>query len=692
MAVELGVDIGGTFTDVVASDGHGRMWSAKVPTTPANLADCFLNGIEASLVEADLDGHTEPVIERIVHGTTIATNLVVQRAGAPVALLTTRGFRDTIHIMQGRGYIAGLPEDQITNIHLLKKPAPLVSKQMIGEIDERIDCNGTVVVKLNEERAREVIRHLGSAGASSFAICLLWSFVNETHERRLREIVEEECPGAYISISCEVAPRAGEYARTVATVINSFVGPTVQDYFTRLERETAAKYRSTVSVLQSTGGSVSTEEAGRNPVRLLGSGPVAGTMASAALADNVIAIDMGGTTFDVSLIVGGSPLRSNISVIHQYEYSVPTIEIQSIGSGGGSIVWVDELGTSLRVGPKSAGAEPGPACYGRGGTQPTVTDCNVVTGFLDPECFLGGRMKLKPECAHDAIDREVASKLGMSTIEAAHGAIRIVDAQMAGLVRQVTIGRGYDPRDFVVCAYGGAGPLHAPALARELGVARVVIPRGSLAAVWSAYGAATADLSVVVERSLIRNLPIQANELETELKALEQQATARLVTFGAAESGITLQRFADLKYGMQAHVLEVPLEAELDARAIERIPSSFGEIYERIFGSGTAYREAGIQLTAVRVQAVAPGTNTELKLPGPVSSGDGTEFSRTSMRSVCWDVVRGFEETPVFPGQGLVAGQHIDGPAILELGITTIPVHPGQSLEVTPSGDLHIHV
>ena len=307
MAIELGVDIGGTFTDVVASDEYGRMWSAKVPTTPANLVDCFLNGIDATLVEVALDGFTDLAIERIVHGTTIATNLVVQRAGAPVALLTTRGFRDTIHIMQGRGYIAGLPEDQITNIHLLKKPAPLVSKQMIGEIDERIDCAGSIVVKLNEARAREVIRQLSSAGASSFAICLLWSFVNETHERRLREIVEEECPGAYISISCEIAPRVGEYARTVATVINSYVGPTVQDYFTRLEQETTSKYRGSVSVLQSTGGSVSTEEAGRNPVRLLGSGPVAGTMASAALADNVIAIDMGGTTFDVSLIVEGSP-------------------------------------------------------------------------------------------------------------------------------------------------------------------------------------------------------------------------------------------------------------------------------------------------------------------------------------------------------------------------------------------------
>ena len=692
MAVELGVDIGGTFTDVVASDGHGRMWSAKVPTTPANLADCFMNGIEASLVEADPDGHTDPAVERIVHGTTIATNLVVQRAGAPVALLTTRGFRDTIHIMQGRGYIAGLPEDQITNIHLLKKPAPLVSKQMIGEIDERIDCNGTIVVKLNEERAREVIRRLSSAGASSFAICLLWSFVNETHERRLREIVEEECPGAYISISCEVAPRAGEYARTVATVINSFVGPTVQDYFTRLERETAAKYRSTVSVLQSTGGSVSTEEAGRNPVRLLGSGPVAGTMASAALADNVIAIDMGGTTFDVSLIVDGSPLRSNISVIHQYEYSVPTIEIQSIGSGGGSIVWVDELGTSLRVGPKSAGAEPGPACYGRGGIQPTVTDCNVVTGFLDPERFLGGRMKLEPEYAHDAIDREVASKLGMSTIEAAHGAIRIVDAQMAGLVRQVTIGRGYDPRDFVVCAYGGAGPLHAPALARELGVTRVVIPRGGLAAVWSAYGAATADLSVVVERSLMKNLPVPADEMEIELQALEKEATARLMAFGAAESSITLQRFADLKYGMQAHVLEVPLESGLDSQAMEKILSSFDEIYERIFGAGTAFREAGVQLTAVRVQAVAPGTKTGQSLRPTVRKDDVPAPSHNTTREVCWDVGRGFEQTQVFTGQGLVTGQQIEGPAILELGVTTIPIHPGQSLEVTPSGNLDIHV
>ena len=692
MAIELGVDIGGTFTDVVASDEYGRMWSAKVPTTPANLVDCFLDGIDAVLTEAAFDGYKDLAIERIVHGTTVATNLVVQRAGAAVALLTTRGFRDTIHIMQGRGYIAGLPEDQITNIHLLKKPAPLVSKQMIGEIDERIDCNGTVVVKLNEERAREVIRHLGSAGASSFAICLLWSFVNETHERRLREIVEEECPGAYISISCEVAPRAGEYARTVATVINSFVGPTVQDYFTRLERETAAKYQSTVSVLQSTGGSVSTEEAGRNPVRLLGSGPVAGTMASAALADNVIAIDMGGTTFDVSLIVGGSPLRSNISVIHQYEYSVPTIEIQSIGSGGGSIVWVDELGTSLRVGPKSAGAEPGPACYGRGGAQPTVTDCNVVTGFLDPERFLGGRMKLKPECAHDAIDREVASKLGMSTIEAAHGAIRIVDAQMAGLVRQVTIGRGYDPRDFVVCAYGGAGPLHAPALARELGVTRVVIPRGSLAAVWSAYGAATADLSVVVERSLMKNLPVPADEMEIELQALEKQATARLMAFGAAEPSVTLDRFADLKYGMQAHVLEVPLESKLDSQAMERILSNFDEIYERIFGSGTAFREAGVQLTAVRVQAVAPGTKTGQSLRPTARKDDVPVPSHNTTREVCWDVDRGFEQTPVFTGQGLVTGQQIEGPAILELGVTTIPIHPGQSLEVTPSGNLDIHV
>ncbi|MCY3749835.1 MAG: hydantoinase/oxoprolinase family protein [Gammaproteobacteria bacterium] len=692
MAIELGVDIGGTFTDVVASDEHDRMWSAKVPTTPANLVDCFLDGIDAVLSEAARDGHTDLAIDRIVHGTTIATNLVVQRAGAPVALLTTRGFRDTIHIRQGRGYIAGLPEDQITNIHMLKKPSPLVSKQMIGEIDERIDCTGAVVVKLNEERAREVIRKLSSAGASSFAICLLWSFVNETHEQRLREIVEEECPGAYISISCEIAPRKGEYARTVATVINSYVGPTVRDYFSRLERDTTAKYQSPVSVLQSTGGSVSTAEAGRNPVRLLGSGPVAGTMASAALADNVIAIDMGGTTFDVSLIVEGSPLRSNISVIHQYEYSVPTIELQSIGSGGGSIVWVDELGTSLRVGPESAGAEPGPACYAKGGTQPTVTDCNVITGFLDPGRFLGGKMKLDPARAHAALDSNVASKLGMNVVEAARGAIRIVDAQMADLVRQVTIGRGYDPRDFVVCAYGGAGPLHAPAFARELGVSRVVIPRGSLAAVWSAYGAATADLSVVVERSLLRNLPVPADELESELQALEKQAATRLVTFGAAESGIMLQRFADLKYGMQAHVLEVPLEPELDEQAMGRIPSSFGEIYERIFGSGTAYREAGVQLTAVRVQAVAPVTNTGQKLRPPARSQTVTESPRTSMRAVCWDAGRGFEETPVFPGQGLIMGQQIAGPAILELGVTTIPVHPGQSLEVTPAGDLHIHV
>src|SRR3989475_2093273 len=434
---------------------------------------------------------------RLALGTTVGTNAMLQRRGARVGLITTRGHRDVIHIMRGARGVPGLNNVQVLHFPESGKPDPIVPKPFIAEVSERVDCKGQVVVELNEDEARQAIEKLVAKGVEAIAICFLWSFKYAEHERRVKAMVEQLAPQVFVCCSADLIPRWGEYERTVATVLNAYLGPVMSRYLDRLEsRAQAAGLGYPLQVMQCGGGVIPAAESARRAFLTLDSGPVAGVLASQYLGGivgtkHVIATDMGGTSFDVGLVWDGEPVASYQSVVHQYEYFVPRIDIRSIGSGGGSIIRIDEVSGTMRVGPISAGAQPGPACYGRGGTQPTVTDADLLLGYIDPGSFLGGRLRLDAGRARESL-AALATRLGLGLVETASGAVRVVEHQMADLIRKVTVQKGYDPRDCVVFAYGGAGPLHPGGYAPGLRAHGGVVPLGEICSLWSALGAASA--------------------------------------------------------------------------------------------------------------------------------------------------------------------------------------------------------
>ena len=541
-----GIDIGGTFTDCAIVDDRGRITTAKVPSTPANPAEAFVaalaSGADAlGITLAELLGSAE----QVMHGTTVATNIVVQRRGAKVGLLATVGHGEAILHMRGTGRTVGVTVDRMLDIPASNKPEPLVPRALIREVVERVDCDGDVVVQLDEASAERAIRELVDAGVEAIAICFLWSFTNPAHERRVKELVEQLAPGVYVTASSDVAPVWGEYERTVATVLNSYVGPATQTYLddvTRRIRE--AGFDRDVMIVECTGGVVPAPLAGKEALFTLGSGPVAGIMGSAYLAAeigirDVIAVDMGGTSFDIGLVRDGRPVTTDISVVDQYQYFVPAVDVRSIGAGGGSIAGVDEVSGGLLVGPESAGAVPGPACYSRGGTRATVTDADLLLGYLDPEFFLGGRMTLDRELAEKAV-AGVAAAVGMSPVATAAGIVKVVEFAMADLIRKVTIERGFDPRDFALFIYGGAGAVHGVVLAQELGIKKVVVPMGTAAGVWSALGAASANVVHVYRVSNPQSAPFDVEQLNAVYGQLETQARAELLEQGFDASLVTV--------------------------------------------------------------------------------------------------------------------------------------------------------
>ena len=555
-----GIDIGGTFTDCAIVDDRGRITTAKVPSTPANPAEAFVaalaSGADAlGITLAELLGSAE----QVMHGTTVATNIVVQRRGAKVGLLATVGHGEAILHMRGTGRTVGVTVDRMLDIPASNKPEPLVPRALIREVVERVDCDGDVVVQLDEASAERAIRELVDAGVEAIAICFLWSFTNPAHERRVKELVEQLAPGVYVTASSDVAPVWGEYERTVATVLNSYVGPATQTYLddvTRRIRE--AGFDRDVMIVECTGGVVPAPLAGKEALFTLGSGPVAGIMGSAYLAAeigirDVIAVDMGGTSFDIGLVRDGRPVTTDISVVDQYQYFVPAVDVRSIGAGGGSIAGVDEVSGGLLVGPESAGAVPGPACYSRGGTRATVTDADLLLGYLDPEFFLGGRMTLDRELAEKAV-AGVAAAVGMSPVATAAGIVKVVEFAMADLIRKVTIERGFDPRDFALFIYGGAGAVHGVVLAQELGIKKVVVPMGTAAGVWSALGAASANVVHVYRVSNPQSAPFDVEQLNAVYGQLETQARAELLEQGFDASLVTVERHASLRHHYQIHV------------------------------------------------------------------------------------------------------------------------------------------
>ena len=702
-----GLDIGGTFTDCVIVDDHGRVVSAKAPSTPGDFAEGLMHALEAAARKCGRPMSALLSETALVsHGTTVGTNAIVQKRGARVGLVTTRGHNDVIHIMRGSRGLDGREVRQVVHIPESKKPTPIVPKRLIRGISERVDCFGNVVVALNESQAEQAIRELLAQDVDAIAICFLWSFLEPAHERRVKAMVQDLAPGLFVTCSHELVPKWGEYERTTASCLNAYVGPVTTSYLADIERRLAqAGYRAPLQITQSAGGTIPVEVARRSPLLTLDSGPVAGVMgsrhsASAMGYENVITTDMGGTSFDIGVIHEGEPAYAFRSKVHQYEYYLPKVDIQAIGSGGGSMVRIDEITGTLRVGPESAGAEPGPVCYGRGGEVPTVTDADLVLGRLNPENFAGGSMRLDLPAARRAIAR-IAQRLNMDVDACASGITQIVEFQMADLIHKATIQKGFDPRDFVVFAFGGAGPAHAGVFAAELGVSKVVIPQRATASVWCAFGAASVDLLHIYERVDIMASPFDLDRVNSLLESVRAQAQAQLIADGLPEERHRFRYALDMRHKGQIHEVEVGLdEMPVGRHEFDRLRERFTSLYERLYGSGSSLAGARLEIVTARCRASATTPKPSF-VKQDTLTGEIPPDARLGRRSVHWPHIGrtqggaatglpGRIETPIFDGHRLVPGNRLEGPAVVELETTTVVLHPGQTLRMDAYGNFEL--
>ena len=692
----VGVDIGGTFTDCVVIDERGAVTTAKAASTPGDFAQGMIDALSAAAEQLDLP------LERLCrdiallsHGTTIGTNAIVQKRGARIGLLTTKGHNDVIHIMSASRGVSGRDVRRVMHFPESQKPDPIVPKRLIEGVSERVDCFGRVVVPLNEEEAEAAIRRLLDKGVEAIAVCFLWSFLHPEHERRVRDMIHRLAPDVFVTCSVDLVPKWGEYERTTAVALNAYIGPLVSSYLGSLARRLKAfGYAPPLQITQCGGGTISVDKAMEAPLLTLDSGPVSGVTGSLYLGrimgyPNIITTDMGGTSFDVGLICDGKPAYSYVSNVNQYEYFIPKVDIQAIGAGGGSLVRIDERTRTMRVGPDSAGAVPGPVCYGRGGTVPTVTDADLVLGFINPDNFAGGRMRLDKDRAERAI-QSVAERLGMSLLECASGIAKIVEFQMADIIRRMTIGKGFDPRDFVLFAFGGAGPAHAGVFARELGVQKVVIPQRESASVWCAFGAASADVLHIHERVDIMASPFDGARINRNLAFLEEAARRQMARDGIDPDRQNLQFSIDMRHKGQINEVEVVLpwrRAEGDYEAPLR--ESFYETYERLYGRGSSFRGARVEMVTFRVRATAATPRPHLAAADRLSDRLPAAAQR-GCRPVYWDETQGLAPTPVYDGAALLPGNRLAGPVVVETPDTVVVGGPGQSLAVDAYGNFEI--
>lgn len=691
------VDIGGTHTDVAVIDEDGNTTEAKVQSTPGDFAQGFFDSLDAIASELGIDT-TELLAssDLVSHGTTVGTNAVIEGEESETALVTTRGTEDTLFMMRGApGRTSGLPIEEVLRYQTATKPEPIVPKHLVYGIDERIDSMGDVVVDFDDTQAREVAQELDRENVESVAVSFLWSFLNDDHEESMISILEEELDeDVFLTQSNQLVPKWGEYERTTAVAINAAIGPITSEYINNIDEGLTDKgYDGELLVMLVGGGVAPAADAVREPVRTIDSGPAAGMIGCSYLAnhlehEDIIAADMGGTSFDVGLIIDGEPLTNATNVINQYDYAIRNIDIDSIGNGGGSIAWVDEDTGRLEVGPQSAGADPGPACYGQGGTDPTITDADLLLGYLDAEEFLGGRMSLKVEQAQNAIE-ELADVLGMGVTEAASGIVEIANAQMADLVRRRTINRGYDPRNFVMYAYGGAGPLHMPAVADQLEIETVVVPGGSASSVWSALGISSSDVLHRNEVSNIRTVaPFDPENVTRRFEEIEAEVRDKLQNNDFSEEEMRIQRFADLRYGAQVHQIPVPVpNGTLDEDDMDDMIDRFERKYEELYGEGAGAHESGFELVAVRVDGYGHTTKPQLE-----QTETDSESTASDTEAVFWPRESRRLDTAVYYEDNVAPGASINGPAVVRMGNTTISIPPNDTCDIDSYGNFNIHV
>ena len=690
----VGVDIGGTFTDVSVIDRRsGREVIAKSPTTPHNLIEGLLDGVQRAAAQFQLSlPQLLAATERFSHATTQTTNVMFTlQDGAVVGLLTTRGFGDEMLIMRARGRVAGLGHAERRHLRLTDKPEQIVPRDRIVELAERVDRSGKVLEDLSEDDVGRAVEQLIASRVTSFAVALLWSHQNPAHERRVREVIRRLAPDAHVSLSSDIAPVTGEYERTSTTVVNAFVAPTLERYLARLEERLRGHGLQVPILIFQAGGGVN-DIPSVLPVSTIESGPAAGMVAVQKLAEQigrprVIATDVGGTTFKVGLIVDGRWSMAPETVINQYTLLSPMIDVVSIGAGGGSIAWADA--GRLRIGPESAGAAPGPACFGWGGTKPTVTDADALLGYLNPARFLDGRIQLRLDLATEAMREQVADPLfGGDVIAAAAGVRRVVDSQMGDLIRKATLERGFDPRTFLLAAYGGAGPVHAASYAKSAGVGQVMVPLSATA--FSAYGVVISDTVRSVQRSISPELGRDDASLASSYGEVCAQAIAALNAQGVATGDIALNRWADMRYERQLHDVRVHLSgghedgAAPDASLVAELSQAFADRYEVLFGKTARLKDAKPRILRIGVDATAPsGIVVAAAAPTADSSPQGETSASArpepgGSRPVYWpEDDAGWLDTAVYDGELLRDGHALDGPAIVEQPGTSVAIPPG---------------
>ena len=675
----VAVDIGGTFTDLVATD-DGSLSLEKAPTTPDNYAD----GVVDTLGKSDvLPRH----VERFVHGTTVVINAITERNGADCALITTAGFRDVLDITR-----ANRPD--MFNFRY-QKPEPFVPRRNRHEVRERIDQAGAVLEDLQEDDVREAVNAIRGEGIETIAVAFINAYTNAAHERRAKEIIDEEYPEAYVTLSHELTQEYREYERTNTAVLNSYVGPIADEYLTSLAEDLdrigidGNRY-----VMKSNAGTSSFSQARDSPIEMVESGPVGGVFGAARVGErigepDVISFDMGGTTAKTSLVDDGEVdieteywLESSDRK-EGYPVQVPVVDIVEIGAGGGSIAWIDQ-GGSIKVGPKSAGADPGPACYGFGGTEPTVTDANLVTGRLNPDYFLGGEMTLDVDRARESPE-PIAAKFDTGVTEAAHGVLQVVNSNMAHALKQVSLRRGYDPRRFVLVASGGAGGLHAATLGRELGVKEVVIPRAP--GQFSAWGMLLTDLRRDYVRTMVR--PFErgsASEVDDAVSELTENAADAFREEGIDESDVDVNASVDLRYSGQEHTVQTSLQRDADqvtSDGIERTIEAFHRGHEDAYNFRL---DDPVELVNVRVTATASVPKPTID---PVDRTGSVVDARKADRRVDFGD-SGEHETTVFDRGTLPSEETVNGPAIIEESACTTLVHPDQHCRIDEYGNLRI--
>jgi N-methylhydantoinase A len=697
MGFVIGVDVGGTFTDAVGVDDQGQLTAAKAPSTPPDYSDGVLEALsllaeQFSMPLSDLLNQTD----HIAHGTTASLNALVMGKVPPVGFITTRGHRDSIYIMNVEGRYLGRPSHELQNVLGQHKPPGLVPRRLAHEVTERIDRSGTVLVPLDDDEARRVIRALLAEGVTAIAVSLLWAFRNPIHEQRLRALIAEEAPGLYVALSSEVSPRIREFARHATTIMSTQIGPGLRDYLVSLESQLRERgLAGPLLVMQSSGGAITAADAPASAITTIGSVLTGGVVGAQRLAEqlghaNVIATDVGGTTFLVGLIVDGEPVRAAQTIINQHPVNVPTLRVEAIGSGGGAISWID-AGGNLRVGPLSAQAVPGPACYGQGGSEPTNTDVNLVLGILPPTGLLGGRRPLCRELAERAISERVAQPLRMSVQEAAAAIYSVQNAQTGDLLRKVVVEAGHDPRDFLVYAFGGAGPAHCAAYAAEAGVHEVLVPLGPVASAFSAFGLASSDVVVTRELSDPAVFPFDPERAQANFDRLESAVLAALERQGLALAGIDLHREIDMRYGMQMGEVAAPVGGgRLEMGTLEAAVAAFERRYAQLYGEGTGFRAAGIQAITFRVRGIGilPVTPTLPEIPP--ANGTPVAEAIIERRPVCLDGRVGFVDTPVYEYSRLRAGHGLEGPAIVQVPTTTVVIPGGTAGVVDRLGNLVI--